>query len=159
MNSDVVVSVADMKLSANPADKIVTHALGSCIGLTICDPVKGIGGLLHYMLPNPQERDSSKNPLMFASTGIPLLFAEFEKLGGSIKQAQLKAAGGAAIGKGNDYFKIGKKNILALRKLLWKYNLTLSGEDTGGDYYRTIHLILRSGVLLCRNHAMGEWEI
>ena len=46
-----VVSVADMKVSANPGDTLVTYALGSCLGITVYDPVAHVGGMLHVMLP------------------------------------------------------------------------------------------------------------
>ena len=47
----LTVGVSEMCISKNPGDIIVTHALGSCIGLAIHDPVAHVGGLLHYMLP------------------------------------------------------------------------------------------------------------
>ena len=46
-----IVGVSDMKLSKNAGDIIVTHALGSCIGIAIHDPDIKVGGILHYMLP------------------------------------------------------------------------------------------------------------
>jgi len=59
-----VVGVADMKLSQNPGDVIVTHALGSCIGIAIHDPVACVAGILHFMLPlsdvNPEK--AATNP-------------------------------------------------------------------------------------------------
>ena len=39
-----VVVVADMKIGEKP-DVLVTHALGSCLGLMIYEPVVGVGGL------------------------------------------------------------------------------------------------------------------
>ncbi|HOC39715.1 MAG TPA: chemotaxis protein CheD, partial [Thermodesulfobacteriota bacterium] len=46
----VIVGVADMKIGKE-GDQLVTHALGSCLGLMVYDPVIRIGGLLHAMLP------------------------------------------------------------------------------------------------------------
>ena len=45
-----VVGVGDMKVGQK-GDIIVTHALGSCLGLMLYDPVMKIGGMLHAMLP------------------------------------------------------------------------------------------------------------
>ena len=45
-----VVGVGDMKI-AEKGDLIVTHALGSCLGLMVHDPGLNVGGLLHAMLP------------------------------------------------------------------------------------------------------------
>ena len=44
------VGVGDMKVSSDPGDTIVTFALGSCLGVTIYDPVTRVGGMLHAML-------------------------------------------------------------------------------------------------------------
>lgn len=46
-----IVGVADMKISGDKDDQIVTHALGSCLGIAIHDPIACVGGLLHVMLP------------------------------------------------------------------------------------------------------------
>ena len=34
-----------------PDEVLVTYSLGSCIGLSLYDPVARVGGLLHAMLP------------------------------------------------------------------------------------------------------------
>ena len=44
---DVIVGVADMKVSRDPRVILVTHSLGSCIGVAVYDPVVKVGGLLH----------------------------------------------------------------------------------------------------------------
>ena len=71
-----IVGVADMKVSNNQGDSILTYSLGSCIGLIIYDPVARTGGLLHYILPESKidKTKAKKNPFMFADTGIPKLF-------------------------------------------------------------------------------------
>ena len=49
----LVVGVADMQIAVAADKQLITYALGSCIGLTAYDPVAKIGGLLHFMLPQP----------------------------------------------------------------------------------------------------------
>ncbi len=157
-----IVQVADMKLGTN-GDELVTHALGSCLGLVIYDPVSKVGGLLHAMLPlsniNPEK--AAENPYMFVDTGVPALFQEYYKLGGRRERAIIKAAGcGAPLGDdagcgaplGDDrIFKIGERNLLVLKKLLWKNNLLLSGEDTGGTESRTLYFDLTTGKVLVQS--------
>ena len=50
----LAVGVGDMKVSAKQEETLVTYGLGSCIGVTIWDPVSRVGGLLHFMLPESQ---------------------------------------------------------------------------------------------------------
>ena len=116
---NIIVGVADMQVTNDPAYTLVTYALGSCIGVTIYDPAVKIGGLLHFMLPesalDPQK--AQKNPWMFADTGIPLFFKEAYRLGAEKKRMLVKIAGGSQIMDDSQYFNIGKRNYLALRKI------------------------------------------
>ncbi len=45
-----IIIVGDMK-TGEKEDLLVTHALGSCLGLMVYDPQEQVGGLLHAMLP------------------------------------------------------------------------------------------------------------
>ena len=141
-----IVQVGDMKVGVK-GDEIVTHALGSCLGLMVYDPVAHVGGLLHAMLPlskiNPQKAES--NPYMFVDKGVPCLFKEVYNLGGQKERLVVKAAGcGSPIGK-NEMFKIGERNYTVLKKLLWKNNVLLKAEETGGTISRTVYLDITTG--------------
>jgi chemotaxis protein CheD len=129
------------------SDIIVTHALGSCLGLMVYDPVQKIGGLLHAMLPlskiNPAKAEA--NPYMFVDTGVPALFKSLYELGGQKSRMIIKAAGcGNPLGK-NEMFKIGERNYTVLKKLLWKNNILLKTEDIGGAVSRTVHFDIDTG--------------
>jgi len=141
-----VVAVADMKIGRD-ADLIVTHALGSCLGLVVYDPVEKVGGLLHAMLPlskiNPAKAQA--NPYMFVDTGVPALFKALYEIGGQKSRMVIKAAGcGNPLGK-NEMFKIGERNHTILMKLLWKNNILLETEDVGGTASRSVHLDVATG--------------
>jgi len=104
-----IVGVADMKVSNNPKESIITYSLGSCIGLVIYDPVVKVGGILHYMLPE-SSIDKSKaadRPYMFADSGIPRLFKTAYQLGAAKQRMRIYAAGGAEILDQKGFFNIG----------------------------------------------------
>ncbi len=141
-----VVAVGDMKIGQE-VDTLVTHALGSCLGLMVYDPIAKVGGLLHAMLPmskiNPDK--AKANPYMFVDTGVPTLFKALYELGGQKARMIIKAAGcGNPLGK-NEMFKIGERNYTVLKKLLWKNNILLEAEDVGGTVSRTVYLDLATG--------------
>ncbi len=71
-----IVGMADLKVTDGRNDRLVTYALGSCLGITVHDPVAGVGGMLHVMLPQSSiDADKAKaNPAMFVDSGVPLLF-------------------------------------------------------------------------------------
>jgi chemotaxis protein CheD len=145
--SELIVGISDLKVSNHPGDILITYALGSCIGITVFDPKARVGGLLHFMLPD-STLDSNKAktmPAMFADTGITLLFKSCYAIGAEKKRMIVKVAGGASILDDTNYFRIGQKNITAMRKIFWRNNVLIDGEDTGENFNRTVKLELSSG--------------
>ena len=142
-----VVGVADMKISAQPGDVIVTHALGSCLGVAIHDPVVQVGGLFHPMLPNARVNPdkAAANPYLFVDIGTPLFFKEAYAAGARKERLVVKVAGGAAIGNGPNFFAIGRQNFTMLRKLFWRNGIVIAGEDVGGSTSRTMYLDISTG--------------
>ena len=154
--ADLIVGISDLKVSNNPGDILVTFALGSCIAVAIYDPLVKVGGLLHYMLPDStlDLKKAQDQPGMFADTGVPLLFKSCYRLGAEKKRIVVKVAGGASILDDTNFFRIGQKNITALRKIFWKNNVMIEAEDTGANYNRTVRLDLSTGKFLVKS-SMG----
>jgi chemotaxis protein CheD len=143
----LVVGVADMKISNQPQDVVVTHALGSCIGVAVYDPTAKVGGILHYMLPESTlDADKARdNPFMFADTGIPRLFKDCYQLGATKQRMKVKVAGGSQVLGGQEHFYIGRRNYAALRKIFLKNNVLIDNEDVGGAKARTMYLEIATG--------------
>ncbi len=142
----ITVGIADLKVSNNPEDILVSYSLGSCIGLAVYDPEVRVGGLLHYMLPDSSinQEKAAKNPAMFANKGIPLLFKQCFKLGADKRRMLVKVAGGSQI-MGGGSFNVGKRNYAVLRKILWKNKIKITNEDVGGTVNRTLYLRIADG--------------
>jgi len=150
-----IVGVSDMKLSSTPGDIIVTHALGSCIGVAIHDERNGVGGLLHYMLPlsKVDKKKAERNPFMFGDTGIPLLFTEAYKLGAQKSNIRVVIAGGAQVFKEKDFFDVGNRNIVIARKMFWRNHVMIATEHVGGHIPRTMYLEVGSGATWFVSHG------
>jgi chemotaxis protein CheD len=143
----IIVGVADMRYSSEPEDTIITYSLGSCIGLTLYDSEKRIGGLVHCMLPL-SKIDATKaaaNPYMFIDSGVTAFLQILFDMGAQRKSIVAKVAGGAQIMDDKGVFNIGERNNTVVRKMLWKNNILISGEDVGGSIPRTISLDLATG--------------
>ena len=69
MGNIIKVGMADLNVCKAP-DGLTTLGLGSCIGLTLYDPVTKIGGMVHYMLPDSTKVSNNSNKAKFADTGI-----------------------------------------------------------------------------------------
>ncbi len=147
MENIITVDIADMKVSNDPESVIVTYALGSCIAVIVYDPTSRVGGMIHYMLPmsNASPDRAKSNPLMFADTGIPILFKSLYELGCDKKDLVTKITGGGALYDDKGTFNIGKRNYTVLRKMFWKNGIIIAGEDVGGKKSRTARLFLGDG--------------
>ena len=143
-----IVGVADMKVASGEGDVIVTHALGSCLGIAVHDPVSHVGALLHVMLPqasvNPDK--ARVNPYMFVDAGLPQFFRKIYDAGGVKGRLVVRVAGGANVqNREDDRFAIGKRNYIMLKKMLWQNGIMIRGEDVGGSVARTMYLDVDSG--------------
>jgi chemotaxis protein CheD len=148
-----VVGVSDMKMSSDPDSIIITHSLGSCIGISVYDPVEKIGGLLHFQLPSVNGNGSfNTNPYRYADTGIPAFFKKMYEIGAKRSRLEVKAAGGACIMDPTGFFNIGKRNEIAMKKIFWKNSIFISGEDLGGECWRTMHLEIGTGRVFVKNN-------
>jgi chemotaxis protein CheD len=149
-----------MKISSSPEDEIITFALGSCLGITIYDPVAHVGGMVHVMLPTSaiDPVKASINPCMFVDTGVKNLFLESYKAGAQRNRLVVFAAGGACANglEQDDYFQIGKRNVTVLRSLLWKNGIILANSDFGGNLARTMSLEMSTGKVLIRINGTTE---
>jgi len=153
--------VGDCQVSADPQSVLVTYALGSCIAIMIHDPVAGVGGLLHFMLPESSldRNKAEEKPYMFADTGIPLLFRGAYQLGADKRRLVVSAAGGAQMMDPQGVFNIGKRNHLSMRRILWKAGVLVHAEDIGGMSSRTVRLEVSTGRVLLRGAGDREIEM
>lgn len=155
-----IVGISDMRVSCIEDDELVTLALGSCVGITIYDKKNRIGGILHYKLPKKGDfYNSSESFLAFADTGIFILIKQFERRGGKLSLAEIKAAGGASLNGRDNQFEIGKKNVEVLFKIISELGLKIEKSDLGGNFYRTMKLSMKDGTVTIINHKRGAWTI
>ena len=158
--ANLVIGIGDCQVSADPADILITHALGSCIAVMIHDPVAKVAGLLHFMLPESSIdlEKAVKRPFAYADTGIPLLFQNAYQLGAVKSRIRVMAAGGAQMLDPNGTFNIGKRNHLAMRKIFWKAGVLVQKEEVGGMASRTVRIDVAAGRVQMRTAAGPEQE-
>jgi len=147
--SRIVVGIGEYAVADQPDATIVTHALGSCIAVCVWDPDAGVGGLLHFLLPesklNPER--ARRQPGTFADTGIPLLFQTAYKHGATKARCRVRLLGGASVTVGGTT-DVGRRNLLAAKKMLWQNGVMVHGEAVGGHEVRTVTLSVGDGRVL-----------
>jgi chemotaxis protein CheD len=143
-----VVGISELKVTDSDQDVLTTYSLGSCLGLTLYDPVVQVGGMIHCMLPlSTIDKDKAeRTPAMFVDTGVPLLLQEVFNLGAKRSRLVCKVAGCGQLLDDKKLFKIGERNYTVLRKILWKNNILIQAEDVFGTMSRTMILYMNTGV-------------
>jgi chemotaxis protein CheD len=158
--SAIHVGIGDLAVSANPEDVVKTFALGSCVAVIAWDKVNRIAGMIHVALPdaaiNPEK--AREKPAYFASTGIPAFMEELRRSSAARPFLVIKLAGGSNILDGAGRFDIGKRNLLAIRKLLWKHGLGTIAEDVGGSISRTVTISVATGEVTVNSQGR-QWAI
>ncbi|GIQ68620.1 putative chemoreceptor glutamine deamidase CheD [Xylanibacillus composti] len=153
--STVKVGMADLGVLVG-AGSLKTTGLGSCVGLTLHDPVARVSGMAHIMLPTSSiaREGSNLNKAKYADTAIPELIDRMQKSGAMTSRMVGKMAGGAqmfAFAATSESMRIGPRNVESCKAILAEYGIPLKGEDTGGNYGRTIELLGDTGILIIRS--------
>lgn len=158
----IIVGIGTIGLSNTQGDVIKTLALGSCVGVMVYSPKLKLAGLIHVALPESQINPAlaQEKPCYFADTGIPFLFNSLAKYGCLLySDLVIKIAGGANIMDPQQRFDIGTRNVLAVKKNLWRYKLGPLSEDIGNTISRTVKLEVSTGRVILTSPSIGEWEI
>jgi chemotaxis protein CheD len=152
----ITVDIADLKVTQDPHAVLVTYALGSCVAVIVYDPLRHVGGMIHYMLPQSETspEKAKERPAMFADTGLPLLFHSMYELGCTKTNLVVKVTGGGSLYDDNGRFCIGQRNYTILRKMFWKVGVMITAEDVGGSKSRTARLFIETG--RCTVSSQGE---
>lgn len=158
----IKVGMADLNIAAGGAI-LKTTGLGSCVGLTLFDPLLRLAGMAHIMLPTSEiAREGQLNLAKYADTAVPELLQRMKDKGAVKGRLVAKIAGGAqmfALMGGSDTMRIGPRNVEASKLALQHFGIPLLSEDTGGNYGRTVELDSSTGVYSIRSVQFGVKEI
>lgn len=157
MNKELTVGIADMKF-ARQTGILITYALGSCIGISLYDPMIKLGALIHIMLP---ERVGTGDRAIFkyADTGLAETLRKLEILGARKNRIIAKIAGGARMFEMQDsnmLGNIGARNTTAVKQILSTAGIRLMGSDVGENFARTMSLDVSTGIVNIRCYGRAE---
>jgi chemotaxis protein CheD len=142
-----MVRMADQKASRAAGDVLTSIGLGSCIGLALVDPRRGVAGLAHILLPDSRESTGAGVTGKFADTAVPALLGLVTSLGASRSGLRAVLVGGAQMfsfgGKGS--LDIGGRNERATRDALGRLGIAVTAAATSGSKGRTIRVYVGDG--------------
>jgi chemotaxis protein CheD len=131
-------------------EEAVSTVLGSCISACIRDPVRNVGGMNHFMLPE----DASTGPnnwldpaiglaTRYGSYAMESLVNDLLKLGATRERLEIKVFGGGRVLSGMT--DVGARNIAFLRSYIQLEGYRIAAEDLGGTQPRKVVYFPASG--------------
>lgn len=146
------IGMGQLCVTTRTSEVLVAYALGSCVALTLYDPVARVGGMLHSPLPDSalDPVQARQRPGMYVDTAVPQLLRMCERVGAVKERMVAHVAGAGAPIEDRGLFQVGRRNFAALRRALWKNDMVLSSTLVGGHVPRTVFLLLDVGETLVR---------
>jgi chemotaxis protein CheD len=157
----ISLGLGECAISRNPEDVLVAYGLGSCLGISMIDPLTRIAGLIHAVLPGAANGlpSSDSTSHKYVDSGIEDLLAAVIKEGANKNRLIVRIVGGANMlvspGMTNS-FDIGTRNMETARKTLQRLNLKITAEEVGGHTGRTVHVYVADSRVTVR--VIGEKE-
>jgi chemotaxis protein CheD len=129
-------------------EELVSTVLGSCVSACIHDPVRGIGGMNHFMLPEPRGIGDSWSSTVgraarYGSDAMEHLINALLKAGAQRSDFTVKLfGGGRVLAQMSD---VGQRNIEFVRRYIATEKLRVVAEDLGDVYPRQVQFFPQSG--------------
>jgi chemotaxis protein CheD len=128
----------------------VTTILGSCVAVSVYDPVARTGGLNHHLLPRAPEGDPS---LRFGDVAVPQLIAAVLQAGAEPHRLLAKIVGGACV---LDAYRdrpnhVGRQNVRVALDTLSQASIPVVMMDVEGSRGRRVVFNPHTGDLMVRS--------
>jgi len=138
------------------ADEVLVTVLGSCVAACIRDPLTGIGGINHFMLPHNSSGmwGDDLRSTRFGNFAMEKLLNELGKAGCARERMEIKVFGGGNVTDAGK--SIGSDNAEFVLRYLEAEGLRCAAQDLGGTRPRRIHYYPSSGRVVRRLLGMSE---
>ena len=158
-----VLGMGEADFISSPMETLKCYSLGSCVAVCMFVPSLHIAAMAHIVLPSQRlygNTSPSKHGLYYyADSGVQEMIRQLNLKGVKFNNDIIvKLAGGAEILEVIEN-KIGKKNVLAVKKALWKYRLGPVSEDVGGVLSRTVSINLDEGSVIITSPGRDALKI
>lgn len=133
-------------------DMGIVTVLGSCVAACVRDPVLGIGGMNHFMLPH--EGEDRPAPLSssarYGSYAMEVLINSLIKLGASRSRLEAKLFGGGNVLKGFTATNVGERNAVFAVEYMRTEGVRVVAQDLRDDCPRKVYFFPATGRVLVK---------
>lgn len=145
-----IASILPGEFFVSQEPMIVYTVLGSCISVCMRDPVTGVGGMNHFMLPEPKHagHDSWGDSTRYGSYAMESLINEILKRGGLKSRLEIKLFGAGRIYDG--HIDVGANNAKWVIGYLKSEGLATVKTDLGDVFPRKVYYFTDSGRVLMK---------
>lgn len=151
----VKVLPGEFHVTATAGEVLVT-ILGSCVSACIRDPIAGVGGMNHFMLPQSAGGTwgAQQNSTRFGNFAMEKLINELLKKGCSRSSLEVKVFGGGNVIDSSSA--VGTKNAEFVLRYLADEGLRCVAQDLEGRFPRRIQYDPMTGKVVRKLLGTGE---
>jgi len=123
---------------ASPDPLRISTVLGPCVAVCLWDPISGVGGMNHVVLPH--RLGTSSGPAKLAGPGTRLLVERVLSLGAGREHLRAQLIGGACLHEESfgNVRHIGAQNVAAAQDVLRDHGIVVCRTDVGGTRGRKV---------------------
>ncbi len=134
-------------------DLMISTVLGSCVAACIHDPLIGVGGMNHFMLPEGDMHHPASATMRYGAFAMEVLINELLKAGAVRERLEAKVFGGGAVLSAMQQMNIGERNAQFVLQYLKAEGIPVRGQDLGDIHARRINYFPRDGRVMVRKMA------
>jgi len=154
----VIVTLGQLAVRRAPAT-IAALGLGSCVAVLLYDDKARVGGLAHVLLPTAGDATMLSQPARYAQSAVPALRDAVVAAGAEPRRLVARLVGGATMFSNlvaPGLISIGQRNTVAIRRGLDRLGIPVVSEAVGGDFGRSVHFDLGSGIARVSSATHGQ---
>lgn len=145
LGAEVINIVVGGCVVSDDKDVIITTTLGSCIAACLFDPVAGIGGMNHFLLPD-SGTDKLSISSRYGSAAMEQLINRMLAVTGRRDRLRAKVFGGANVNAGTIRAAgIGHRNVEFVMEYLATEGIPTMSWDVGGTSPRAVRFFPTTG--------------
>jgi len=130
-------------------NEMISTILGSCVSACIRDPIVGVGGMNHFLLPGDGlVENGASDSARYGVFAMESLINGILKAGGHKERFEIKVFGGGNVI--NNSARIGSKNATFIRHFLRREGYRIASEDLEGDHPRSLRYYPATGKVMIR---------